>query len=567
LHASCRETYNGSWFAVSDGASVYVIAFDDDGLYEPRRLDALEGPVSHLACDPEGPFVAARYDNGEIRLSDLQGASPPTVLQGPPVATGLRFTPDGSLFEAIRKDLTGAAKTWIWSLDGGVPSLVRKMDLGRYTGVGSWILNPVKRQIVSVANPDRKIRVWPLSMPADAAPVILQRGDVGALRVLATTPEGDWLASSGTAGLTLWPLARTYPTVFDRYGERVGHLAFGPEGQWLATSTIDVPGTVRLWQLEGHELPPAKVIGEAQSHAYGIATSPDGQQILLATHRGEVKLLPVDGGTPRTLTDYDIMDATFGTVAFSRDGRLAAGGGRVTIDGAETRVIQAWDLTTFDVVALIDLGATLSKFWIAFTGDHHVLSGSETGLSRWDLETGDSETLFEGGVGRFAISGDDSRTLLVRRSQKSTMAFRGPALVLDLDTGSTTPLTSHGDSVTAVAMDAEGTIAITGDERGVIRVGQISGEEPQLLLGSPGEIWDLAVDPKGRWIASAAGAELRLWPMPDLSKPPLHTLPREELIAKLKTLTNIRVVRDPDSATGWKLTHDPFPGWETVPTW
>ncbi len=60
---------------------------------------------------------------------------------------------------------------------------------------------------------------------------------------------------------------------------------------------------------------------------------------------------------------------------------------------------------------------------------------------------------------------------------------------------------------------------------------------------------------------------VRLWPMPDLSKPPLHTLPREELIAKLETLTNLRVVRDPESATGWKLTHDPFPGWETVPTW
>ncbi len=60
---------------------------------------------------------------------------------------------------------------------------------------------------------------------------------------------------------------------------------------------------------------------------------------------------------------------------------------------------------------------------------------------------------------------------------------------------------------------------------------------------------------------------IRLWPMPDLTKPPLHTLPREELIAKLKTLTNLRVVRDPESATGWKLTHDPFPGWETVPTW
>jgi hypothetical protein len=25
--------------------------------------------------------------------------------------------------------------------------------------------------------------------------------------------------------------------------------------------------------------------------------------------------------------------------------------------------------------------------------------------------------------------------------------------------------------------------------------------------------------------------------------------------------------RDPESSTGWTLTHDPFPGWEKVPTW
>jgi WD40 repeat protein len=116
-------------------------------------------------------------------------------------------------------------------------------------------------------------------------------------------------------------------------------------------------------------------------------------------------------------------------------------------------------------------------------------------------------------------------------------------------------------------MDAGGSTAVTGDANGVIRVGPVTGEEPHLLLGNPDEIWDLAVDPKGRWIASASGPGIRLWPMPDLSKPPLHTLPREELIAKLKTLTNLRVVRDEESATGWTLTHDPFPGWETVPTW
>jgi WD40 repeat protein len=144
----------------------------------------------------------------------------------------------------------------------------------------------------------------------------------------------------------------------------------------------------------------------------------------------------------------------------------------------------------------------------------------------------------------------------------------GSPIFFDLDGGTVNQLTTHGLQVRKIALDQKGTIAVTGDSNGVIRVGPVTGDEPHLLLGHDGIVVDLAVDPLGRWIASAGMDQtLRLWPMPDLSKPPLHTLPREELIAKLKTLTNIRVVRDEESPTGWTLTHEPFPGWETVPTW
>jgi hypothetical protein len=55
--------------------------------------------------------------------------------------------------------------------------------------------------------------------------------------------------------------------------------------------------------------------------------------------------------------------------------------------------------------------------------------------------------------------------------------------------------------------------------------------------------------------------------MPDLSKPSLHTLSNDELITELRSLTNLRAVCDPTSATGWKIELGPFPGWKHVPTW
>jgi hypothetical protein len=77
----------------------------------------------------------------------------------------------------------------------------------------------------------------------------------------------------------------------------------------------------------------------------------------------------------------------------------------------------------------------------------------------------------------------------------------------------------------------------------------------------------VAVSPDGRWIASVDDEAIHLWPMPDVTKPPLHTLPHAEILAKLDGLINLRVVRHPTTSTGWKLDVGPFPGWKDVPSW
>lgn len=115
-------------------------------------------------------------------------------------------------------------------------------------------------------------------------------------------------------------------------------------------------------------------------------------------------------------------------------------------------------------------------------------------------------------------------------------------------------------------MSPSGDVIATGDSSGTVRVGRSDGREPHLLVGAGG-IGSAAFSPDGHWIASGQGNEIRLWPMPDVSKPPLHTLPREALMAKLGSLTNVRVVEDPSSPSGYKVDLAPFPGWKDVPTW
>ncbi len=375
-----------------------------------------------------------------------------------------------------------------------------------------------------------------------------------ATRQCAFSPRGDWLATADLAGLAIWPLSRQSPIVIRQQDLEVPGLAFAPDGSWLASSSMD--GTVRLWPLEGDPPPPGRILLELNTWTTGIAVSPDGEQILAGTNGAGTRLLQSDGGFSINLEGF--TGQTWG-VAFSADGRLAAAaGGR--FDPAEQK-IRVWDVPSGEEVAVLEVGEPTRPDCLQFTTGDRLLSTSVSGLWQWDIRGGRRDLLYkpEGSVGLFAASADGRRVLVIEDEKSDPLS--GKAVFLDLDSGTKTSLERFGNNISAVGIDPAGTLAVTGDRDGEIRVGPLTGEEPHLLLGHESTVWTFAIDPLGRWIASGGNdGTVRLWPMPDLSKAPLHTLPREELIAKLKTLTNLRVVRDEESSTGWKLTHDPFPG-------
>ena len=117
-----------------------------------------------------------------------------------------------------------------------------------------------------------------------------------------------------------------------------------------------------------------------------------------------------------------------------------------------------------------------------------------------------------------------------------------------------------------MAADAEGRLLVTGDLDGVVRVGPITGEEPHLLYGHQ-SVLGVGVDPQRQWIASSDDSSeiIRLWRVPEGK--PIHTLPYDEFVKKLRSLTNMRVVADEKSSTGYRIQFDRFPGWQTVPSW
>jgi WD40 repeat protein len=207
-----------------------------------------------------------------------------------------------------------------------------------------------------------------------------------------------------------------------------------------------------------------------------------------------------------------------------------------------------------------------------FATDGSLITGGDGGVKRWNVEDG-TATILYGGPGRFAslaASRDRRRVVALVGTNLGGFVALGTAetVLFDLERGSHRVLPVRGSRLThAVALDAAGERLVTGDVTGAVRVGRVSGEEPHLLLGHTGPVTDVAVSPDGKWIASASGNEIRLWPMPDVSKSPFHALPHDALMARLRALTNIQVVEDAASATGYSLDTGPFPGWKDVPAW
>jgi len=542
------------------------------GRWEPQGMTA-------WSIDPTGTWITS-LQRGRVVQQRLDALAAPGRVLGTHEGDALLWMAPWR-DRAVTGDSRGEVRIW------DVSSARLERTLKSPADARTIALDPKGRFLAT--GPDagmspRSRFLFDLAAPSTAEPVALLGGEYGYLNALEFSPDGSWLASVNIGDFTLWNMRGVRSIVLGRQEPPFTILAFTRNGDLLSASDN---GPLRRWPLSFAAGAGAQTLWSEPGAPIGfhmMEIDPAGRFAVLEVRwAGKVLVVPLDGSKPAT---YQV-EARPGVIVQPVNYKLDPSGRFLavrilSVGHPELNAIRTLDLATGDERNLethpkgeepcekagsANEGVAI-PVWLR---DGRLVSDGDAGLQVWDLATGTSRLLRpcrKSPPDAFSVLASPDSRLVLRLDPADQTGLASSLSAFDLASSTTREITSHGNRLWSFALDASGRILVTGGLDRVVRVGSINGEEPHLLSGHTGPVMSVAVSPDGRWIASGSDdGTIRLWPMPDLSKPPLHTLPHDELLAKLKSLTNLRAVRDPSSDTGWKIEFGPFPGWAVVPDW
>ena len=504
-----------------------------------------DGAVWGLASTPDGRHLVSTGFDATIRIWDLAtGACLRTISDHRSVVTQVAVTRDGRRAVSASQDRT----LRIWDLSTG--KCLRVLE-GHSAPVYDVALSEDGRMALSGGN-ESAVLLWDLEAGACVAKLYGCHGTVTSVAIGAGAQVA--LTASPNDGVRLWDLPARRCVRNFREREGPWGVAVSRDGR-IAVSG-DTEGGVRIWNLSGHRaLAPMALVrprtgGElltlqtrfskrmrearaaVQAGQLGAAIGLLGQAREVPGFDRSTEVLSMwadvsrragrgafrSAWQVRTLEGHDKNIVT--SVALARDGRRA-------ISAAANGSVSSWDLQSGRCERTMTDGPLIMRIATNADGSLAVTAGADDALRVWDLAagkflhgvaTGDRKPQGRSVERRCLALTPDARIALWAGDE--VIRVWDPHERKCLDT-----LTGHRGPITAVAISADGRVAISSSKDGTLRVWEIGSGRSVALDAHPSGAIAVALRPDGGLAVSTGDDQkLRVWDLTEKRCRAIHDL-------------------------------------------
>ena len=257
------------------------------------KVDAqVTEPNSIVAVDwsPDGAYIATADNNGVVQVLDSAGAVVTTLLQSGPNPEGeevnsVAWSPDGTKLAA-----TDHTKIQIWNTRTWSSHLTIDDSLAVIWSI-AWSPDSTQLASVSYYGRSNNFRIWDVATGNED----LVFSNTGFMYIVAWSPDGNYLATSGGARVNMWsaftPERQQY---FDGQGGELVDIDWSPDG----TRIVIVGQDDRTFIRDSSTGDPLfLLVGQSRNRTIkGVSWSPDGTRIATVSDDGTLWVWDAETG-------------------------------------------------------------------------------------------------------------------------------------------------------------------------------------------------------------------------------------------------------------------------------